>query len=215
VKVVSWDDGAVDSGGAAGIGAGIGLGIWLIIIVVSYVLAEGDLPAGSKMWAIMGWHGCDSLRIMVNRQSYEDWEPNTAASEWTAMFSHATMPLYFGMFIKYVDPIILFLMIVDTWRTRYYDPYGDYQTSQLAVGWLIFTFALFLGIFPALCPVLMMGVDEAQAFDGFDLSVWIAGKLGYDLKHSEFLGFGQGTKAEDTKEAEMVGTDKRTIEAVH
>jgi len=216
--LVSWDDGAVDKGGAAGVGCGLGFGLWLIFTGVAYGLAEGDLPLGSKLWAIMGWQGCDSLRIMVNQQNHDDWQPNSVASEITAMFSSNTMPIYFGLFIKYVDPIILFLMIVDTWRTRYYDPYGDpdYQPSQLAVGWLIFAFALFLGIFPALCPVLMMGVEEAQKFDGFDLSVYIADKLGYDLKHSEFLGFGKDTTKQDEVEAEMAEKEtKRMIQSIH
>lgn len=210
-EIVSWNSGAVDKDVAAATGCAIGFGIWLISIFAAYFTAEEpnydpDRQSQSKLWAIMGWHGCDSLRVMVNRQNYPDWEPNTFSSELKALFSHTTMPVYFGLFIKYVDPLILFLMIVDTWRTRYYVPYGGYLDSQLAVGWCIFAIAIFLGILPVLCPVLMMGVDEANKFDGFDLAVYISSCCGHDLRTNEWLGF--------TKKDVDSAIDMQTIEAV-
>jgi len=200
-KTISWDDGAVNKDVAWIVGTCIGLGIWGAATAVAYVLVEEpadhpDRPQSSKLWSIMGWHGCDSLRVMVNRQNHPNWEPNTIASETKAMFSHTTMPIYFGLFIKYVDPLILFLMIVDTWRTRYYEPYGGYLDSQLAVGWCIFAFAIFLGFFPVVCPVLMMGVEEARNFEGFDLAVYLASLCGHDLLSNEWLGF--NTKPEQS-----------------
>jgi len=221
-NIIAWDDGPADKTVAWIVGTCIGLGIWGASIVAAYVLCEEQEYQPNrphKLWSIMGWHGCDSLRVMVNRQNHENWEPNTLASETTAMFSHTTMPIYFGLFIKYVDPVILFLMIVDTWRTRYYEPYGGYRDSQLAVGWCIFAFAIFLGFFPVVCPVLMMGVEEARKFEGFDLAVYLSSLFGHDLKSNEWLGFNTekeqsaidmqtiGKSTTGTQEAQ--GTDKR------
>lgn len=211
--IVSWDDGALSRTEAAAVGCGIGVGIWVISIITAFVLAEEPQndrgPQNtSRLWSIMGWHGCDSLRTMVNQQSHEDWEPNTFSSEATACCSHNTMPIYFGLFIKYIDPLILFLMIVDTWRTRHYDPYGDYLPSQLAVGWCIFGVAIFLGILPVLCPVLMMGVDEAHNFQGFDLAVYISSVFGHDLKSNEWLGF---NKAKVETDVQMMGTPDKSF----
>jgi len=211
-KVLDWDDGAVGKDMAAVIGVVIGLVIWFFSIGTAVLLVESppydqDRPRSHVLWSIMGWHGCDELRQMVNSQNHENWQPNTIESEMTAMFSHTTMPIYFGLFIKYIDPIILFLMIVDTWRTRINDPYGDYLDSQLAVGWCIFAFALILGFFPVFCPVLMMGVDEARSFEGFDLAVYLASLFGHDLKSNEWLGF---NKTEEQSAIDMQTMGKST-----
>merc|ERR1719499_1645344 len=203
-KLISWDDGIVDSPTAAGVGVGIGIGIWVLSIILAYIYAESPsrgeededdivhFEEKSVLWSIMGWPGCDSLRLNVNQQNHEGWSPNTFASEALAFLSWDTMPIYFGLFIKYIDPILLALMIADTSRSNAYEPYGGYKSSQLAVGWIIFSVAMFLGLFPVLCPVLMMSNKDAKAFEGWDLSIEVSKYFGYDLLSSNFLGFGDG-----------------------
>lgn len=203
-SLTSWDDGAVDSAVAAVIGVCTALFIWSVSIALAFYYAEepeqedNGVQKNSVLWSIMGWHGCDSLRTVVNQQNHPDWQPNTTLSELTALFSGNTMPFYFGLFIKYVDPLLLALMIVDTWRSNSYDAYGNYKPSQLAVGWLIFSVALCLGIFPIFCPVLMMSNKHAQAFEGWDLSIQIASYFGIDLLNSSFLGFSSDAAGTET-----------------
>jgi len=192
--IVRWDDGAVDAETAAAIGVSIGLFTWAVSIGLAVMYAEKNTD-DHVLWSIMGWPGCDQLRLNVNTPNHAGWIPNTWASEMTAMFSKDTMPIYFGFFIKYLDPVLLALMILDTWRSNAYEPYGGFKPSQLAVGWTIFAFAIFLGIFPALCPILMMSSKDAKAYEGWDLSVQISNALGYDILNSSLLGFADQTKS--------------------
>jgi len=138
------------------VGVFIGLLIWVFGLVSAVLLAttKGRHHAGyfDKIWYIAGWHGPDMVRRMINKEYDCEWEPNTLKSEMTAFVRLEYVSMFFGLFIKYIIPAILLLIIGLNVCVEIEGPYKDYPDSLNCLGYLIVilscTAVLLLFVFP-------------------------------------------------------------------
>lgn len=214
--LTGWDDGAVEGPTARIIGICVGLFIWISGSVAAVLKAEGDEAIGGKLYYIMGWMGCDELRVMVNNTGLEEddvgqelWEPNTVQSEIKAFCSWHTIPIYWGFFIKYLDPILLMIMLCNGIRHDNYNDYAGYGPKRNALGLSIFILAVIFVFLPVFFPVIFMGDKEAREFEGFDFMRW----MGIEPTSIAIFGFQQSKKDDDIKatgdEIELGSDEKR------
>ncbi|KAL5257787.1 hypothetical protein ACHWQZ_G012652 [Mnemiopsis leidyi] len=145
---------------------GVGLAIffigWILCTCISIVLSKGDqqLCLGSKLWAIVGWHGVDDLRTQANnivRNKDKDgvWVANTWKSEFQALYRHDCFCIAFGFLIKYFSYGLLLVVTCTNIKGDIQKAYGGYPRDMLAVGQLVFAFMVFLVLLVAIFPRIM------------------------------------------------------------
>ena len=120
------------------VGVFIGLLIWVFGLVSAVLLArtKGRYNTGyfDKVWYIAGWHGPDMIRRMINKEYDCEWEPNTLQSEMTAFLRLQYISMFFGLFIKYIIPAILLLIIGLNVCVEIEGPYQGYPDSLTSLG---------------------------------------------------------------------------------
>ncbi|XP_063675135.1 sodium-dependent dopamine transporter-like isoform X3 [Bolinopsis microptera] len=150
-----------DQGGALGVGLAIFFIGWILLTCIAVVLSKGPASGiGSKLWAIMGWHGADSLRTQVNnvvRNKEKDgvWVPNTLKSEIEALYRHDCFCIAFGFLIKYFSYALLLVVTCINIKGDIETSYGGYPSDMLILGQLVFVFMVFLVLLVAIFPRIM------------------------------------------------------------
>lgn len=145
---------------------GVGLAIffigWILSTCVAIVMSKGQeqIGLGSKLWALMGWHGVDDLRTQANnivRNKEKDgvWVANTWKSEFQALYRHDCFCIAFGFLIKYFSYALLLVVTCTNIKGDIETAYGGYPSDMLIVGQLIFVFMLVLVLIVAIFPRIM------------------------------------------------------------
>jgi len=186
----NWMQGTVGSDLSWVYGLAAGFGCWLIGTGASLALSEAE-DAMTSLYTLFWWHGCDDIRTQLNQRINPDWEAAKTEDEFQACLSPSMIAPTFGFFIKYAIPSILMVLVANGARQDSYYDYGGNKVSQNALGYVIYSFTIFLALIPALCPILFMSDLEARDYEGFDL---LRDLCCIDVRKCECLGF--GTKAQ-------------------
>eukprot|EP00116_Pleurobrachia_bachei_P010384 sb/3470646/ len=104
------------------------------------------------IWGIVGWHGVDRLRMMINGVDNPEWRPMNWKCELQALLKPHFSSIFFGFFIKYLIPTILWTLFFTTFRDDVTSKYSNYPIAYQVVGYLIFATMLLLVVSVAIFP---------------------------------------------------------------
>lgn len=164
VGLTSVDGETTSSAGAGGYGFLVAIIVYGIGLVTSLCMVgeqANNLGLGSRLWAIMGWHGPDRLRKMINCTDNPSWTPMEWKSEMETLYKPHLVSMSFGFLLKYFIPTILWVLFFTTFKNNVNDGYGGYPWSYQTVGMLIFAFMAILVLFVAIFPRSMIDPRES------------------------------------------------------
>lgn len=150
----------------------VGWVAYVLGAVLSVMAAKQFNPAltiGPALWAIMGWHGAEEVRLEINEESDSTFRQFDGRSEVRAALRINMLSVTWGFQIKYLIPTLLFVILAETMRKESYMGYGyddslknceGYGRDYLWVGAFIFALMVIVVAVVAIRPELM-----AQEFD--------------------------------------------------
>jgi len=175
----TWEeDTQTFTGSLAGVSAVLGIVVALMIWVLGLFWAvlyveNSKMPLQTKIWAIIGWHGPDTLRVLVNNKPGQlTWLPMTWKAEIQALFHLDKLSMTFGLLIKYFIPCVLFTLFCANVRQDIYIPYSGLSGRYIALGALALVTMVLMMLVVSVFPNTME--DPGFAGDGWwDTACWM------------------------------------------
>ncbi|XP_063684333.1 sodium- and chloride-dependent GABA transporter 1-like [Bolinopsis microptera] len=130
----------------------------------AYVLMDKNKVRKTKrnsFWTLIGWHGADNLRKMINSSPSYRWAPNTFNSEFDSFMSPAKVSVMFGFCIKYVVPGCLLVLLCANIGDAFFGK-GVYSGEQLALGQVVFGIVVFFSVLLFIYPRILSNPSEAD-----------------------------------------------------